>query len=64
MSAPAIPPRDQWVPYTFHRTIEGEPVFYVVDLPADAILADHAECNPGTTRIDDAITGETLWRQQ
>lgn len=37
--------------------------FYLLDLPDDDDLAEHAECNPGTLRIEDAA-GNVLWRPQ
>jgi hypothetical protein len=42
----------------------AEGVFYPLVLPISDNLAAHAECNPGTVRISDAITNETLWRLQ
>lgn len=59
-----LPPRDQWVPRVFYRLTNGEPTFYVIDLPADDDLNAHAEANPGTLKIEDGLTGEVLWRQQ
>lgn len=47
-------------PVMFHRK-EG---FYVIDLPENDDLSAHAECNPGTLQITDAMTGEILWRPQ
>lgn len=44
----------------FHRA-EG---FYMLDLPGNDDLSAHAECNPGTLKITDAITGEILWAPQ
>lgn len=37
--------------------------FYVLDLPARDDLAKHAECNPGTLRIEDH-RGNVLWRPE
>lgn len=51
-----LPPRDQWVPRVFVRAER----FYVIDLPADDDLNEHARLNPGTLRIEDA-TGKVLW---
>lgn len=44
----------------FHR----EGMFYPLDLPITDDLSAHAEHNPGTLKITDALTGEVLWRQQ
>lgn len=33
---------------------------YPLELP-EATVADNAECNPGTIRFEDALTGETVW---
>lgn len=44
----------------FHR----DGFFYPLDLPSDDDLSAHAECNPGTLKITDAVTGETLWSLQ
>jgi hypothetical protein len=41
----------------FHR---GE-CFYPLELPRHEHLGRHAECNPGTTMITDAETGDVLW---
>ena len=60
-----LPPRDQWVPRVFFRNNQqGGRMFYVIDLPADDDLNEHAELNPGTLEIRDALTDEVLWRQQ
>jgi hypothetical protein len=34
--------------------------FYLIELP-EATVADNAECNPGTIRVEDAKTGEVVW---
>lgn len=34
--------------------------FYLIDLP-EATVADCAECNPGTLRVEDALTGDVEW---
>jgi hypothetical protein len=39
------------------RRAEG---FYIIDLPADDDLAEHARPNPGTLRIE-TVSGEQLW---
>lgn len=59
-----FPPIDDWVPRIFHRIQNGEPMFYIITLPEDECVALHAELNPGTTKIEDAITGEVLWSLQ
>ena len=42
-----------------------EDVFYPIQLfgakPAAVECADHAALNPGTLRVEDALTGEVLW---
>lgn len=40
-----------------------EGMFYPLELPVTDDLAKHAECNPGTLRIED-IRGNVLWRPQ
>jgi len=50
------PPEREWVPRVFVRS-EG---FYVINLPADADLGEHATLNPGTLRVEDVL-GVTLW---
>lgn len=55
-----LPPRETWVPRVFHRA----ETFYVIDLPQDEDLALHAELNPGTLKITDALTGVVLWSVQ
>lgn len=34
--------------------------FYPLELP-ELTVADNAECNPGTLRVEDAKTGEVVW---
>lgn len=51
-----LPPRCEWVPRVFRRA-EG---FYIIDLPENDDLAEHARLNPGTQRIE-SVTGEQLW---
>lgn len=48
--------RGPMVPRVFFR----EDIFYMLDLPGDDDLNAHAECNPGTLRIED-IMGRVLW---
>lgn len=36
--------------------------FYLLEIP-EATIADNAECNPGTLRVEDARTGEVLWKE-
>lgn len=38
-----------------------EGMFYPLDLP-EATIADNAIANPGTLKVEDAITGEILWQ--
>lgn len=45
-------------PYIFHRA-SG---WYPIDLPDDAAARANALTNPGTISIENAITGETVWR--
>lgn len=42
--------------YVFFR----EGFFYPIDLPADAVIADHVLCNPGTLRVEDD-RGNIVW---
>ena len=42
---------------------ESECQWYPIDLP-EGTIADNAEHNVGTTKVVDAITGETLWRNK
>lgn len=59
MELKSFPPRDQWVPRLFIR----DGFFYVIELPENDDLNAHAECNPGTLRIED-VHGNILWRPQ
>lgn len=59
MNERVLPPRHTWVPRIFHRA----ETFYIIDLPQDEDLGLHAELNPGTLRIEDAL-GNVLWRPQ
>lgn len=34
--------------------------FYPLELP-EATVEDNAKCNPGTLRVQDALTGEIVW---
>lgn len=34
--------------------------FYPLELP-ELTVADNAKCNPGTLRVEDAMTGEVVW---
>ena len=36
--------------------------FYPIELP-EATVEDCAECNPGTLKVMDALTGEIIWKQ-
>lgn len=51
-----LPPRYEWVPRVFFR--DGH--FYVIELPVDDDLNEHARLNPGTERIEDGF-GNVLW---
>jgi len=35
--------------------------FYPLEIP-EATVEDCAKCNPGTLRVEDAVTGEILWQ--
>jgi len=57
----------------FHRasTKEGKscpPFFYFVDLPAGhdspSDVAEHVRLNPGTVRVENAVTGEVLFENE
>ncbi len=50
------PPMSEWVPRVFRRA----DTFYVIPLPVDDDLAEHARLNPGTLRVED-IDGNQLW---
>lgn len=43
--------------YLFFRK-EG---FYPIELRDDECAAANGECNPGTLRIEDALTGAQVW---
>lgn len=43
--------------YTFHR----ENGFYPLELASDEEARANAECNPGTVKVVNEITGETVW---
>ena len=45
--------------YLFHR----EDMFYPIELRDDEDAKRNAECNPGTTKVENAITGEVVWTQ-
>lgn len=50
-------------PVLFHR----KDMFYLIHVYHDdtrELLGEHAALNPGTLKITDAITGETLWSLQ
>lgn len=44
--------------YTFHRA-DG---FYPITLKSDERAVANAECNPGTLRVVNEITGKTVWQ--
>lgn len=37
--------------------------FYPLDLHSDAEARANAKCNPGTLRVENAITGEIVWEE-
>lgn len=43
----------------FHR----DGFFYPITAFQDDDWGEHARLNPGTLKVTDAITGETLWRE-
>lgn len=45
--------------YIFHRA-EG---FYPIELPDDKTALDCVPLNPGTLKVENAVTGETIWQQ-
>lgn len=47
-------------PLIFHR----EDFFYLLHLPLYDDLSAHAECNPGTLKITDALSDKVLWSVQ
>ena len=42
------------------RIFIREEVFYAIEIPENQDLNKHAECNPGTLRIED-LEGNVLW---
>lgn len=58
-SGKPLPPENEWEPRIFVRA----DCFYIVNLPADDDLNNHAELNPGTVRIEDG-DGSVLWSAQ
>ena len=50
-------------PVLFHRENSFYPIMiYGDDTPEK--IAEHALLNPGTVKVSDAVTGETLWALQ
>lgn len=47
------------IPYTFHRS-EG---FYCIPLESDMDARACGDCNLGTLRVVNELTGETVWEQ-
>ncbi len=43
--------------YLFFR----EGMFYPIELRDDEQAVSNAECNPGTVRVEDGITGHVVW---
>lgn len=39
-----------------------EDSWYPLEIP-EAAIKDNAECNPGTLRVEDVLTGEVLWKK-
>jgi len=37
--------------------------FYPIELP-EGTVADNAECNTGTLRVEDAVSGKTVWEKK
>ena len=37
--------------------------FYLLDLPSDATAVRNAINNPGTRRVEDPLTKETIWKE-
>lgn len=58
MTVRVFPPREEWEPRVFIRA----DCFYVIDLPVDEDLNEHARLNEGTLRIEDEF-GNVLWPQ-
>lgn len=50
-------------PVIFHRADTFYPIMVYADETPEQ-LAAHAGLNPGTLKITDAVTGETLWSLQ
>lgn len=50
-------------PVIFHRSDTFYPIMVYADETREQ-LGDHASLNPGTLKITDAVTGETLWALQ
>lgn len=46
--------------YIFHRLHEGNPFFYPLELKDDREAVANAECNPGTTCVED-MNGRVVW---
>lgn len=47
-------------PYIFHRT--GH--FYLLELADDKEARANAECNPGTVKVENMLTGKIVWPNQ
>ncbi len=48
---------NRWPVYIFHRK-DG---WYPLELPSDSGACENAECNPGTVRVVNAVTGKQVW---
>lgn len=46
--------------YLFHR---GD-YFYPITLRSDEEAVENAKCNPGTDKVTNALTNETIWESQ
>lgn len=44
--------------YIFFR----DGAFYAVELHSDEQARKNAECNPGTTKVENALTREVVWQ--
>lgn len=50
---------ERQTPYLFFR----DKHFYTINMKDDADAVTNAECNPGTTRVED-INGRIVWERQ
>lgn len=47
--------------YTFHRELNGKAFFYPLALKDDKDAIENAKCNPGTLKVVNELTHETVW---